>query len=178
MQKSCITGQKIKFFIKDFFSKCDQLRSFLRIWSHLLKKSLMENFIFCAVHHEYMEIISMMNVSQGTKYASGLYGMNWPKIWVGSAKMEISLSIKIYNTWKRNLVRTTLLWWADSLRLTSPVRLVISELSHNWTLNYIWSRSSHRRCSRKKADLKNSVKFTGKHLCQSHFFNRVAGPRH
>ena len=23
--------------------------SFLRIWSHLIKKSLMENFIFCAV---------------------------------------------------------------------------------------------------------------------------------
>ena len=32
--------------MKDFFSKCDQIRSFLRIWSHLLKKSLMENFIF------------------------------------------------------------------------------------------------------------------------------------
>ena len=35
----------MKFSIKDFFSKCDQIRSFLRIWSHLLKKSLMENFI-------------------------------------------------------------------------------------------------------------------------------------
>ena len=39
----------MKFFIKDFFSKCDQIRRFLRIWSHLLKKALMENFIFCAV---------------------------------------------------------------------------------------------------------------------------------
>ena len=43
------TAQKIKFSIQDFFSKCDQIRSFLRIWSHLLKKSLMENFIFSAV---------------------------------------------------------------------------------------------------------------------------------
>ena len=43
------TVQKMKFFIMDFFSKCDQIRSFLRIWSHLLKKSLMENFNFCAV---------------------------------------------------------------------------------------------------------------------------------
>ena len=43
------TAQKMKFYIKDFLSKCDQIRSFLRIWSHLLKKSLMENFIFCAV---------------------------------------------------------------------------------------------------------------------------------
>ena len=40
-----ITAQKLKFSIKDFFSKCDQIRSFLRIWSYLLRKSLMENFI-------------------------------------------------------------------------------------------------------------------------------------
>ena len=43
------TAQKMKFYIKDFFSKYDQIRSVLRIWSHLLKKSLMKNFIFCAV---------------------------------------------------------------------------------------------------------------------------------
>ena len=36
----------MKFSIKDFFSKCDQIRSFLRIWSHLLKKFWMESFIF------------------------------------------------------------------------------------------------------------------------------------
>ena len=39
-----------KFSIQDLFSKCDQIRSFLQIWSHLLKKSLIENFIFlCSV---------------------------------------------------------------------------------------------------------------------------------
>ena len=43
------TAQKVKFSIKDFFCKCDQIRSFLRIWSHLLKKSSMESFIFRAV---------------------------------------------------------------------------------------------------------------------------------
>ena len=36
----------MKFSIKDFFSKCDLIRRKLWIWSHLLKKSLMENFIF------------------------------------------------------------------------------------------------------------------------------------
>ena len=35
--------------IKAFFSKCDQIRRKLRIWSHLLEKSLMEDIIFCAV---------------------------------------------------------------------------------------------------------------------------------
>ena len=39
----------MKFSIKDFFSKCHQIRSFPWIWSHLLKKSLMEKFTFCAV---------------------------------------------------------------------------------------------------------------------------------
>ena len=37
-QKEKFTAQKMKFSIKDFFSTCDQIRSFLRIWSHLLKK--------------------------------------------------------------------------------------------------------------------------------------------
>ena len=41
----------MKFFIKNFFSKCDQIRRKLRIWSHLPKKSLMKNFILCAVFH-------------------------------------------------------------------------------------------------------------------------------
>ena len=53
----------MKFSIKDFFSKCDQIRSFLRIWSHLLKKSFMENFIFLCqyinkstITNDYQEI--------------------------------------------------------------------------------------------------------------------------
>ena len=40
--------KKMKFSNKDIFSKCDQIHTLLRIWSHLLKKSLMRNFIFCA----------------------------------------------------------------------------------------------------------------------------------
>ena len=39
----------MKFPINDFFSKYDQIRRELWIWSHLLEKSFMENFIFCAV---------------------------------------------------------------------------------------------------------------------------------
>ena len=41
-QFSGTTTQKAKFFIKDFFNKCDQIR-------RKLKKFLMENFIFGAV---------------------------------------------------------------------------------------------------------------------------------
>ena len=44
--------KKMKFSIKDLFGKYEQICSFLWIWSHLLKKSLMENFIFCPVQIE------------------------------------------------------------------------------------------------------------------------------
>ena len=38
-------------------------------------------------------------------------------------------------------------------------------------------RSSHRRCSLRKCILRNFAKFIGKYLCQSVFFNKVAGLR-
>ena len=88
------TTQKVKFFIKNFFSKCGQildgklhllsnvgferlwdLRSiihttiwqrgmlmlacFQRIWSHLLKKSLMENFIFCVKLFIFLTLVRL-----------------------------------------------------------------------------------------------------------------------
>ena len=43
------TAQKMKFSIKDFSSKCDEIGKKLQIWSHSLEKSFMQNFIFCAV---------------------------------------------------------------------------------------------------------------------------------
>ena len=48
------TAQKMKFSAKGFFSTCGQIRRKLRIWSHLLKKSLMENVIFvqCLTCHQ------------------------------------------------------------------------------------------------------------------------------
>ena len=48
------TAQKMMFSIKDFFSKCYQIRRKLRIWSHVMKKSLMENIVFCEVLVEHL----------------------------------------------------------------------------------------------------------------------------
>ena len=41
-------AEKMKYRIKDFFSKCDQICSFMWVWSHSIKKSLNELFIFYA----------------------------------------------------------------------------------------------------------------------------------
>ena len=50
-------------------------------------------------------------------------------------------------------------------------RLVILEFCEST------KRSSHRRCSVEKGVLKSFTKFTGKHLCQSLFFNKIAALR-
>ena len=64
------TAQKMKFSIKDFFSKFDQIYCFLRIWSHSLKKSLTINF-FCAAF-DWKKLFQ--DFWKGTKYASSCSG--------------------------------------------------------------------------------------------------------
>ena len=52
-----MTVKKIKSSINDFFSKCDQIRRKLGIWSYLLKKFLMENFSLCGVSNMLIIIL-------------------------------------------------------------------------------------------------------------------------
>ena len=54
------TAQKKKFSIKDFFSKCNKICRRLCIYLHLLKKSLMENFIFCIVNWNMVLILAVI----------------------------------------------------------------------------------------------------------------------
>ena len=51
----------MKFSIKDFFNKFDQIRRKLRIWSRWLNKTLLKNFIFCVV---VMTAIRLLLVNQ------------------------------------------------------------------------------------------------------------------
>ena len=62
----------MKFSIKNFFSKYDHIHSFLQIWSDLLKKFLMENFIFCAVNVLYNNYLNQPNEMFGQKYFCSL----------------------------------------------------------------------------------------------------------
>ena len=52
---------------------------------------------------------------------------------------------------------------------------VFAKKLHHRSLTEVQDRSSHQRCSVRKGVLRNFTKFTGKHLCQSLFFNKVAG---
>ena len=53
-------AQKLKFSIKDFFSKCNQIRRRLGIWSHLPKKSLINKFILWAVLYKNLQFMSVI----------------------------------------------------------------------------------------------------------------------
>ena len=54
---------------------------------------------------------------------------------------------------------------------------VSGEFSDNESIAVDLPRSNHHRCSVKKGLLRNVAEFTAKHLCQSLYFNKVAGPR-
>ena len=71
-----ITAQKMKFSIKDSFSKCDHIRRKLRIWSHLVKKSLMENSIFCAVNSNNITNTLILNAAIDFLIATQRFDVN------------------------------------------------------------------------------------------------------
>ena len=62
--------KKMKFSMKDFVSKCGQIRRKLRIWSDLMKKSLMKNFIFCTVATMLHQRVKHLSNSQNCCNAS------------------------------------------------------------------------------------------------------------
>ena len=62
LNHSRVTAQEMKFSIKNFFNKCDQIRSFQRIWSHLLKKSLWKTSFFVQWVNVYQRRILRIRV--------------------------------------------------------------------------------------------------------------------
>ena len=79
----------------------------------------------------------------------------------------------------QNTKITPLEVFVDLLNLNSKLISVplTSKINTGILLPQAISRRSHRTCSIKKWVLRNFAKFTGKHLCQSIAFNKVAGLR-
>ena len=104
----------MKFSIKDFFSKSDQICRIQRVWSHFLKKSLMENFTFCIVTFQFnrfydgSQLIHLWQIFpfytcwklQKTKgflvFSRGIKRTHWPQMcWqtvFGSPQLSFSLA--------------------------------------------------------------------------------------
>ena len=85
--------------------------------------------------------------------------------------------LEFANLWQLNVEES---WWKSSFGYC-PLVWICCDRSRNNRIIYLHeralSRSSHQRCSLKKGVLRNFAKLTGKFLCQSLFFNKVAGLR-
>ena len=88
---------------------------------------------------------------------------------------------------QQQILRT---WWTCFITSNNfSLNLIIQKFCCNIDIRLTWYidsfmlyilgiyRGIHQRCSRKKGVLTNLAKFTGKHLCQTLFFNKVAGQR-
>ena len=64
----------MKFFIKDFFSKCDQIRKKLRTWSHLLRKPLKEIVLVEKVLQKN-DFASLREIIRNTFNSKNIIGM-------------------------------------------------------------------------------------------------------
>ena len=61
-----------KFSIKDFFSKCEQIRSFLQIWSNLLKKSVTLFRIERGLFGDFLDLFFRCNFYKRRNYPQKL----------------------------------------------------------------------------------------------------------
>ena len=127
---SISTVQKIKFSIKAFLS-------FLRIWSHLLKKSFMENFIFCAVLIFF--VVSWII----TKYVKTILRNTMQNVYTISSYLSLSIP-----TWKHHKTRSYLMFSESRER---PV---------TWNESKSGSEAATGEVLWKKLFLKNFAMFT------------------
>ena len=108
----------MKFSIKDFFSEYDQIHRKLRIWSYLLKKFLMKNFIFCTVYvacpggtlwiyNSCRPIRSFTRLTQICKNKQAQAYLS--TFWMVSKRFQYYLSVCIPR--KFSIVRMTPKWW-------------------------------------------------------------------
>ena len=112
----------MKFSIIDFLNKSDQISSFLRIWSHLLKKSLMENFIFCAV---FLRILTAKNTLNKTPALTKSMDMDILVVGISNRRgsyTEIKL-LKKFSSYRQNF------FLCDRSILYSPLYLL-----YHWLL--------------------------------------------
>ena len=93
------TTQKMKFAIKDFSSKCYQIRRYLRIWSYLLEISLMENFIFWAVWETWFPGADSEILKKGVLYV-GHHGWMTKKILDFRWSKTVKIMLETISFWR------------------------------------------------------------------------------
>ena len=102
------TAYKMKYSIKDFFSKCDEIRRKLRIWSRLLKQSLLDNFIFC--------VVFVLEVLQIFTKAFLLKNIIWTWIFFKYCRLATLLKNEKKNLLKKDVSQLKIAWYSKRQR--------------------------------------------------------------
>ena len=89
---------------------------------------------------------------------------------LSSQNVNLPVKIESWNICYKEILLKIVKW---QLHL-QPRNSSFTKLKITVTANWL-CRSKHQTCSMKKDVLRNFTKFTGKQLCQSIFFNKVAG---
>ena len=93
-----------------------------------------------------------------------------------STWIQLDTSVSLINI-SLSQLNSTMIKTKVMIRLNKKICFGFISLQNKWIIYITIGRSSHQRCSIIKGVLRNFAKFTGKHLCQSLFFNKVVGPR-
>ena len=114
------TAQK-KFFIKYFFNKCDQIRSFLRIWLRLLKKSLLENLIFCTVwfYVSVGQVTTLQTRGSGIKscFIAGICGpQNFQRMTLSESQAHLISYFNVVSQTRNDNLYTKRLFFLSQMR--------------------------------------------------------------
>ena len=118
------TAQKMRFSIKDFFGKCDQSRRKLQIWSQLLKKSLMENFIFCAVKIFKLGDVIVMQIAKHE------YPRIFKQCWYLKTLVRFQLVIACKLDRAFNLFLTN--FWRNKFLFVEPFSITLTRFVCEW----------------------------------------------
>ena len=129
-------------------------------WFHICITSKQKQKIFCA--HFWKSSAAPMN----------FLDRHWLPVISVNEKQTTGQFLSFQNNGNKSIYLKRLVteadWWKTLLR----------NLFRNFkNIKSKSPRSSHRKCSVKKGFLRNSAKFTRKHLWQSLFFNKVADLR-
>ena len=130
----------------------------------------------------YLTFLLLLNFKKSS-WNIKLFGSNWHMDDIGAVKPlkllkskllpETSLKKSVYKNFA-NFTEKHLCWSFFLNKISVKLQNFWEHLFWRTSTNdcfYTVSRSSHRRCSLRKDVLRNFAKFTGKHLCQSLYFN-------
>ena len=140
-------------------------------WNNKIFKLCLKDYIFRS-YHFFMEVTFKSYFPTGA-IVRGFFNAMWDRSKSAQNQISSILEWQLFST--DAILRTCDIL---SKKATSSLQMFSNKyLTHSRAWPSTTFKSSHPELFCKKGVFKNFTKFTGKHLCQSLFLNKVAGLR-